>query len=96
MEHTTRTDYDGAATAWTCARKRPYQDERAIKHTVAVMQDEGKDVTYYACTRCGAYHIGRAPADAPYSEPRIDHPYFEETGKSPRRICCARPREEHL
>lgn len=58
-----RTDYEGAATAWTCARKKVYPDEATAKKVAHRMrEDRGANVVHYGCTRCGRYHIGRAPA----------------------------------
>ena len=58
-----RTDYAGASTEWTCARKKSYPDEKFAKRVARQMREErGVDVVAYACTRCGRYHIGRAPS----------------------------------
>ena len=54
-------DYANAATEWTCTRKKAYPDEKLARRVAARMRDEGKNVVHYACTRCGRYHIGRAP-----------------------------------
>ena len=62
MPMTERTDYENASTEWTCARKKAYPEERMARRVAARMRDEGKNVVHYACTRCGRFHIGRAPA----------------------------------
>lgn len=57
-----RTDYSGAATEWTCARKKAYPTEKLAKQVANRMRENrGADVVAYACTRCGSYHIGRRP-----------------------------------
>lgn len=60
-KHTDRTDYDGADVEWTCTRKKYYRDEKFAKTVAGRMRADGKNVVHYACTRCGGYHIGRAP-----------------------------------
>lgn len=62
MAMTERTDYANASTEWTCARKKAYPEEKMARRVAARMRDEGKNVVHYACTRCGRFHIGRAPA----------------------------------
>jgi methenyltetrahydromethanopterin cyclohydrolase len=58
-----RTDYEDADIAWVCARKKAYPDEKFAKRVASRMrEDKGADVVAYACTRCGRFHIGRAPA----------------------------------
>lgn len=59
---TDRTDYPGADVIQTCTRKKAYGDERLAAKVASRMRSEGKNVVHYACTRCGSYHIGRAPA----------------------------------
>jgi len=61
MSGTDRTDYAGASTQWTCARKKAYPDEKIASKVAARMRGEDKNVVHYACTRCGRWHIGRAP-----------------------------------
>lgn len=62
---TTRTDYPGASTEWTCARKKAYPDEKLAAKVARKMREERNiDVVHYACTRCGRYHIGRAQGTA--------------------------------
>lgn len=57
------TDYANADTAWVCARKKAYPDEKLARRVAARMREEkGADVVAYMCTRCGRFHIGRAPA----------------------------------
>lgn len=57
------TDYANADTAWVCARKKAYPDEKLTKKVARRMNEEKQaGVVAYACTRCGRYHIGRAPA----------------------------------
>lgn len=62
-----RTDYPDASTEWTCARKKAYPDEKFARRVAAqVNEREGRPaVVHYACTRCGRWHIGRAPAAKP-------------------------------
>lgn len=61
---TDRTDYPGAAVELACTRKKAIQDERSARRRAAEINErEGRTaVVYYACTRCGHFHIGRAPA----------------------------------
>lgn len=61
MSNYERTDYQNASTEWACARKKAYPDEKLAKKVAGRMRDEGKPVVHYACTRCGRFHIGRAP-----------------------------------
>lgn len=73
MSTTDRTDYADSSTAWTCARKKAYPDEKraaAVARRLTAENAgpdarpgfEGHVVVHYACTRCGRYHTGRAPA----------------------------------
>jgi len=73
MSTTDRTDYADASTRWTCSRKKAYTNEKLAKHVAREMTEtnagpnarpgfEGLVVVAYACTRCGQYHTGRAPA----------------------------------
>jgi len=58
-----RTDYARASTEWACNRKKAYPDEKLAKKVAArIRAEKDVDVVAYACTRCGRYHIGRAPA----------------------------------
>ncbi len=57
-------DYDGADTAWACARKKAYADEsfaRRVARQVRETHGHGVELVAYACRHCGSYHIGRAP-----------------------------------
>lgn len=57
-----RTDYAGASTEWACTRKKAYPDEKFARRVAArIREEEGVNVVAYACTRCGRFHIGRAP-----------------------------------
>jgi hypothetical protein len=57
-----RTDYADASTKWACARKKAYPDEKTAARVAGRMRAErGADVVAYGCTRCGRWHIGRAP-----------------------------------
>lgn len=62
MPMTERTDYANSSTEWTCSRKKAYPDEKFARRVAGRMREEGKNVVHYACTRCGRFHIGRAPA----------------------------------
>lgn len=58
-----RTDYDGAAAAWACARKKAYMTEGfAVEVARRMKSERDANVVVYACRHCGQYHIGRAPA----------------------------------
>lgn len=54
--------YENADVAWSCTRKKAYQDEKFAKKVAAQLRRErDADVVVYGCTHCGSYHIGRAP-----------------------------------
>ena len=69
-----RTDYLDASTEWACARKKIYADEKTARRVAARMTASNADletaragfwgvvIVAYACTRCGSFHVGRAPA----------------------------------
>lgn len=57
---TART-YEDADPRWSCNRKKPYYDQKIAKQVArGVRERSGENVVAYACTHCGAYHIGRA------------------------------------
>lgn len=61
---TDRTDYPDAPAERSCTRKKAYYEERLAKRVARdVNEREGRPVVvHYACTRCGCWHIGRAPS----------------------------------
>lgn len=69
------TDVADADTAWVCARKKGYSDEKIVKAVVRRMNEDNSSgrarpglenvvVRAYACTRCGMFHIGRVVKDS--------------------------------